>query len=90
MCRAVVLKLERAFASAPGARSLVVGGGVSANSRLREELGALATRRGVALRIPEMRYCVDNGAMIAGLGAVLLGRGERAGLDLEAVPTTAC
>lgn len=89
-CRAVVLKLERAFASVPGARSLIVGGGVSANSRLRAELGELAERRGVTLRIPDMRYCVDNGAMIAGLGAVLLGRGERAGLDLEAVPTTAC
>jgi N6-L-threonylcarbamoyladenine synthase len=89
-CEAVTLKLGRAMAQVPGARSLIVGGGVSANSRLREALGVLAERRGVRLRIPEMRYCVDNAAMIAGLGAVLHERGRLSGLDLEAVPTTAC
>ncbi len=95
---AVVLKLERAIerwpslrvpgeAQAP-ARTLLVGGGVSANSRLRRELQALATRRGLALRLPAMAYCVDNAAMIAGLGYELAHMGRVDGLTLAAEPMT--
>ena len=91
---AVVLKLRRAIEQAAGEgrpyASVIVGGGVSANSRLRAEVTALAAEHALPLRLPEMRYCVDNAAMIAGLGAVLLGEGRRDGLGLEAVPTTAC
>ncbi len=87
---ALILKLGRAIERVDGCRTLIVGGGVSANSRLRREAEAFAKDRGVALRIPEMRNCVDNAAMIAGLGHVLLDAGRRDGLDLEAVPTTAC
>ena len=51
---------------------LLLGGGVIANARLR----ALATERtdaaGVALRIPPLSLCTDNGAMIAALGAQLI------------------
>ncbi|MCC6661830.1 MAG: tRNA (adenosine(37)-N6)-threonylcarbamoyltransferase complex transferase subunit TsaD [Phycisphaerales bacterium] len=71
-------------------RSLLVGGGVSANSRLRRDLTALCERHGLALRLPPMAWCVDNAAMIAGLGHHLWRAGRTAGLDLAAVPTTAC
>jgi tRNA A37 threonylcarbamoyltransferase TsaD len=37
-----------------------------------------------------MKYCIDNAAMIAGLGARMLEAGITSGLDLAPVPTTAC
>lgn len=49
--------------------TLLVGGGVSANSRLRNELTELADKRNLDLRLPEMQYCMDNAAMIAGLAS---------------------
>lgn len=91
---AVVLKLGRAFDALAErgvkARSLIGGGGVTANSRLRAELASLATRHNLRLVIPPMSLCVDNAAMIAGLGTLMLSAGVRDGLDLSPVPTTAC
>ena len=58
-----------------GASTLLIGGGVAANSRLRE----LATERcadaGLTLRIPRPRFCTDNGAMIAAFAAHLVAAG---------------
>ena len=48
-------------------RTLLVGGGVSANRRLRKELSALAHQHSAELRLPPLPYCMDNAAMIAGL-----------------------
>ena len=64
---------------------LLIGGGVAANSRLR----ALAQERcdgaGIELRVPRPRLCTDNGAMVAALGAELVGAGrEPSALDLPA------
>ncbi|MDP6986524.1 MAG: tRNA (adenosine(37)-N6)-threonylcarbamoyltransferase complex transferase subunit TsaD [Phycisphaerales bacterium] len=64
--------------------SLCGGGGVLANTLLRERLGQSAARYHATLRIPPMRYCIDNAAMIAGLGAHLLERGRTASWDLQA------
>jgi len=89
-CAAVLLKLERALDRTPEARTLLCGGGVTANSRLRNELAALAQRRSLRLVIPPLDLCVDNAAMIAGLGSVLLDAGQRDTLALAPVPTTAC
>lgn len=66
--------------------SLVVGGGVACNQALREGLGQAARSRGVVLRVPPPKYCADNAAMIAGLGAYQLSKGERAPLSATAVP----
>lgn len=99
--RAAILKIERALDLAAEGRlkglnrrtriaTLLVGGGVSANSRLRAELTQLASRRELDLRLPAMPYCVDNAAMIAGLGHHLLAAGITADLALQAIPTTAC
>ena len=88
--RAIVLKLERALAALPTKpRSLIVGGGVSANSRIRRELARLADRHGLRLVLPEMGFCVDNAAMIAGLGHHLLQHGAPDDLTLRASPSTA-
>jgi N6-L-threonylcarbamoyladenine synthase len=68
-----------------GVDTLVLGGGVAANSRLR----ALAEERcdvaGLTLRTPPPNLCTDNGAMVAALGAILIDRGhEPSPLDLPA------
>ena len=52
-------------------KSLIVSGGVACNSELRKQAQAFATELGLALAIPEPRYCTDNGAMIASAGALL-------------------
>jgi len=87
--RALMLKIERALERHRDARSLILGGGVSANSRVRRDAARIARDRGLALVLPEMRYCVDNAAMIAGLGALRMSRGETDDLDLAAAPTAA-
>lgn len=88
--RTVILKVERALERVGECRTLLTGGGVTANSRLRRELEAFATARGLELRLPALGYCVDNAAMIAGLGTKLLEAGREADLSLGAMPTTSC
>lgn len=53
-------------------REIVVGGGFSANSRLRELLAQRAESAGITVRIPPIRFCTDNGAQIAALGEALV------------------
>lgn len=88
--RALVIKLQRAIDRVDGCRTLIVGGGVSANTLVRAEMQRFARDHGLELIIPEMGYCVDNAAMIAGLGDKLYQHGQRDDLTLSAVPTTAC
>jgi N6-L-threonylcarbamoyladenine synthase len=49
-------------------RDIAVAGGVSANSRLREEMKSAAEAKGLRFFIPKFEYCTDNGAMIAEVG----------------------
>ncbi|MFZ2874975.1 MAG: tRNA (adenosine(37)-N6)-threonylcarbamoyltransferase complex transferase subunit TsaD [Phycisphaerales bacterium] len=89
--RAITIKLERALelASQRGVRytSLLTGGGVTANSRLRTELATFAATRGLRLVLPPVHLCVDNAAMIAGLAHEALRAGATSDLTLRAVPT---
>ena len=55
-----------------GLNRLVVAGGVGANRQLREQLSALAARRGFEVYYPKLEFCTDNGAMIAFAGAMRL------------------
>src|SRR5690554_1156698 len=72
---------------AHGVSTLVIGGGVAANSRLRELAGQRAARAGVTLRVPPARLCTDNGAMVAALGTHLVAAGvSPSRLDLPADP----
>ena len=64
---AIAQKTEQALEQT-GYRTLVVAGGVAANSHLRVALEALCTRRGVQLAMPDRSLCGDNGAMIAAAG----------------------
>jgi N6-L-threonylcarbamoyladenine synthase len=69
------------------ARSIVLGGGVAANTALRERLAGEAESLGLPLIVPRPGLCTDNGAMIGAAGARRFVAGERAGLDLEATPS---
>lgn len=59
-----------------GVPRLLLGGGVVANARVRELAQERADAAGVALRIPPLSLCTDNGAMIAALGAQLVMAGR--------------
>jgi len=74
-------------AAATGARAIVLGGGVAANTALRARLAGEADARGLPLIVPRPGLCTDNGAMIGAAGARRFAAGERAGLDLDARPS---
>src|SRR5947209_8055211 len=68
-----------------GIDTLVIGGGVAANSRIRSLATERAQRYGIAVRVPRPRLCTDNGAMVAALGARLVAAGiAPSRLDLPA------
>lgn len=58
-----------------GCSTIVVGGGFSANSRLRTLLRQRAGTEGIEVRLPPLRFCTDNGAQIAALGSELVRAG---------------
>lgn len=60
-----------------GIDHVLLGGGVAANARLRERLAARCADAGVTLRVPPLRLCTDNGAMVAALGAEIVSRGTQ-------------
>lgn len=77
----VVTKKAVLACTEQGLDTLLLGGGVAANSRLRSLLAARCASAGIALRVPPPRLCTDNGAMIAALGAQLAQAGvEPSGL----------
>ncbi len=63
--------------------TVMVGGGVAANQRLRHELSEACRCRGINLLLTPMRYCTDNGAMIAAMGTYLYEAGRFADLSIE-------
>jgi N6-L-threonylcarbamoyladenine synthase len=68
-----------------GVETLVIGGGVAANSRLRALAEERAAKVGVRVRVPKPKLCTDNGAMVAALGAHLVAAGVAPSrLDLPA------
>ncbi|XKE47470.1 tRNA (adenosine(37)-N6)-threonylcarbamoyltransferase complex transferase subunit TsaD [Halomonas organivorans] len=82
----LVIKCRRAL-DATGLKRLVVAGGVSANARLRDRLAREADKRAATVYYPRGRFCTDNGAMIAYVGAQRLLAGERDTLgEMQAVP----
>lgn len=68
-------------------KNLVVAGGVAANSALREELEKLCCENGIALSVPQMKYCTDNAAMIGAAAYYAYKKGIKADLELDAMAT---
>ena len=58
-----------------GIQTLIIAGGVAANSRLREEAQARCQRLGIELRIPPQALCTDNGAMVAAMTSLAVSAG---------------
>jgi N6-L-threonylcarbamoyladenine synthase len=68
-----------------GVKTLLIGGGVAANSRLRVLASERAGKHGIEVRVPRPRLCTDNGAMVAALGSHLVAAGVAPSrLDLPA------
>ena len=72
----LAIKCERALRQT-GMKTLVVAGGVGANTRLREKLAAATGKLGGRACFPRKEFCTDNGAMIAFAGALRLQAGQR-------------
>jgi N6-L-threonylcarbamoyladenine synthase len=66
--------------------SLILAGGVAANSHVRAAIARLAAERGLHASLPRPALCTDNAAMIAHAGWLAAREGYRHGLDLESVP----
>jgi N6-L-threonylcarbamoyladenine synthase len=70
----------------PDGKTLVVAGGVAANTALRRRLTDLAAKAGLAFVAPPLSLCTDNGAMIAWAGLERLRLGMTDGLDVSGRP----
>lgn len=68
------------------ADSIVIGGGVAANSVLRKKFSDAAAVAGIKAYFPKMQYCMDNAAMVGVLGEALYRKGHRSDLYLTAEP----
>jgi N6-L-threonylcarbamoyladenine synthase len=82
----LTMKAIRA-AKEQGIGTIVISGGVAANSRLSSLAAERCAAAGIELRVPRPRLCTDNGAMIAALGAhVVAAKRPTASLDFSANP----
>ncbi len=66
-----------------GINTILVSGGVAANSRLRQRFEQTCEKEGIALWIPPLWLCMDNAAMVACLGYYEFKAGKRCTLDMD-------
>jgi tRNA N6-adenosine threonylcarbamoyltransferase len=83
----VLVRKARRAARREGLADVQICGGVAANSGLRAAMVAAGAEDGFRVYVPAPARCTDNAAMIAAAGYHRLVRGERHGLDLDAVPS---
>ena len=67
-----------------GVNTVTVGGGVGANTYLRESLQLACNKKGIKLVLPEKRFCTDNASMIAAEGLIQFQNGNFADMTLNA------
>ena len=72
----VLLLKALAACKQSGIDSLVIAGGVAANSRLRAVAQERCDKAGIQLRVPSPGLCTDNGAMVAALGSLMVSAGR--------------
>ena len=81
----IFTKVHKAIENHPEIRQMIVGGGVSANSRLREKVQELAAQHpDIDFNVPPMSCCTDNAAMIAIAGEIAYANGRRSDESLSA------
>ncbi len=78
----IILKTRKAIIDKK-IKNVIVAGGVAANSGLREAMEKLTKELNVKLSIPPMKFCTDNGAMIAAAGFYAYKKGRIADLNLN-------
>jgi len=78
--------VERSISAcrAKGVDCMIVGGGVSANKLLRNELTETGLKNGIEVIFPPMEFSLDNGAMIASAGYLLFKKGKTSDMSLTA------
>ena len=81
----IAIKCRRALEQT-GLRSLIIAGGVSANTLLREELETSLEKITGQLFYAQLKFCTDNGAMIAYAGCQRLQAGQHQGLAINVFP----
>lgn len=81
----LVFKCQRALHET-GLKRLVVAGGVSANTSLREQLQLLLSKMKGEVFYPRKEFCTDNGAMIAFAGYQRLNAGQQQDLSIGVTP----
>jgi N6-L-threonylcarbamoyladenine synthase len=81
----LTIKSQRALEKT-GLKCLVVTGGVSANTSLRESLKKMTAQLGATVYFPELEFCTDNAAMIAFAGYHRLKAGQRETLEVKVNP----
>ena len=81
----LAIKCARAL-DAAGCDTLIVAGGVGANTRLRAKLHEQAQQRRGRVSFPRPAFCTDNGAMIAYAGALRLAAGQQAEASVDVRP----
>ena len=83
----ILAKKLLAAAADTGARTVCLAGGVAANGRLRQLVNDGVQKLGAKVYLPELKYCGDNGAMIAAQGYYEYLDGNRADWALNGLPT---
>ena len=85
-CAAIDVLVEKTVAAAKekGVDTVTAGGGVAANTYLREQLAKHCKKNKLRLVLPEKRYCTDNAAMIAAEGVTQFQMGNFADMSLTA------
>ena len=78
----ITTKVKKAIEE-KGIKNIVVAGGVAANKGLREAMEKLASEYNIDLSVPPIKYCTDNGTMIAAAGYFAYLDGRRADLNLN-------
>ena len=78
----IIQKVRKAIVE-KNIKHVIVAGGVAANNGLREAMTKLCNELKVDLSIPPMKYCTDNGTMIAAAGYYAYLEGRRADLNLN-------